>query len=71
MKKFLLSTLLVFISILANAQTNPAITSWMRNTTNAVGYNNLPLSITTLVIIGHIGITNFKKIELPNMHLKD
>lgn len=25
------------------------------------GYNNLPLSITTLVIIGHIGVNNFKQ----------
>ena len=48
MKKFLLSTLLVFISILANAQTNPAITSWMRNTTNAVGYNNLPCNVQSV-----------------------
>ena len=31
------------------------------------GYNNLPLSITTLVIIGYIGITNFKQMELPNI----
>jgi len=31
------------------------------------GYNNLPLSITTLVIIGHIGINNFKQMELPNI----
>ena len=31
------------------------------------GYNHLPLSITTLVIIGHIGINNFKQMELPNI----
>jgi hypothetical protein len=31
------------------------------------GYNNLPLSITTLVIIGYIGINNFKQMDLPNI----
>jgi len=32
------------------------------------GYNNLPLSITTLVIIGHIGINNFRRVDLPNIN---
>jgi hypothetical protein len=31
------------------------------------GYNNLPLSITTLVIMGYIGINNFKNMDLPNI----
>jgi hypothetical protein len=31
------------------------------------GYNNLPLSITTLGIIGYIGVNNFKKMGLPNI----
>lgn len=31
------------------------------------GYNNLPLSITTLVIIGYIGVNNFKQMDLPNI----
>ena len=36
-------------------------------TNHNFSYNNLPLSITTLVIIGYIGITNFKQMELPNI----
>ena len=31
------------------------------------GYNNFPLSIITLVIMGYIGINNFKQMELPNI----
>jgi hypothetical protein len=36
------------ISILAKTQTNPTITSWMINTTNAVGYNNLPCNVQSV-----------------------
>ena len=32
------------------------------------GYNNLPLSITILHIMGHIGTNNFKQMDLPDIN---
>ena len=37
MKKYLLFFSLIFLSILSNAQTNPAITSWLQNPTGIKG----------------------------------
>jgi hypothetical protein len=53
MKKTLLISSLLFTSILANAQTNPAITSWLQNTSakarHYVSGNSTPITDASLV----------------------
>ena len=48
MKKTILTLLSSAICIIGNAQTGPQITSWIINTTNATGYNNLPSNVQTV-----------------------
>ena len=48
MKKTILTLLSSAICILVYAQTSPQITSWIINTTNATGYNNLPSNVQTV-----------------------
>ena len=48
MRKIILTVLSSGICILGNAQLSPQITSWVINTTNATGYNNLPSNVQTV-----------------------
>jgi len=47
-KKKLATALLVVTNYAALAQTGSEITSWIRNTNSATGYNNLPSNVQTV-----------------------
>jgi hypothetical protein len=48
MKKLTLLSLSLFTGFAAFAQLTPEITSWIINTNNAVGYNNIPSNVQTV-----------------------
>jgi hypothetical protein len=48
MKKLSLLAVIALATLQANAQLTPEITSWIVNTTNAVGYNNIPSNVQTV-----------------------
>ena len=43
-----ITLIFVCLNFLANAQLSPVITSWIRNTTNLVGYNSIPANVQTV-----------------------
>ena len=48
MKNLILSIGICSLAISSQAQLSPLITSWVINTTNATGYNNLPSNVQTV-----------------------
>lgn len=48
MKNLILSIGICSLTISSHAQLSPLITSWVINTTNATGYNNLPSNVQTV-----------------------
>ena len=48
MKKIFFLSIFIMSAFYIQAQINPAISSWLRNTTNATGYNGLPCNVQSV-----------------------